>query len=293
MRICGLCKAALAAALSFGALSSPASAQCTVPNVLTNGQVADASEVMDNFNAVAECADEAVTPTGSPQSGEIAVFTGDQTVTSGDLTGDVTTSGSTTTTLAATGVTPGTYTNATVTVDTKGRITSAANGQVGGAGSSFTKFVVVNSGDSFIDVKLDADDGYAYHVVIKGYPSTDASLGFRVSSDDGATFYSGSSDYKYGSTGAANSINLVNGSNIGSGRITIVDFTLAGMNVVATEKIALTGSIFTVTSGSPVNVNAAIGGHNNGLPANNFNAFRIFVSAGSMNNFAVYVQRIY
>lgn len=38
------------------AVQSPAHASCTIPNTLTNGQVADATQVMANFNALANCA---------------------------------------------------------------------------------------------------------------------------------------------------------------------------------------------------------------------------------------------
>lgn len=279
----------LAASFAF---AGPATAACPVPNVLTNGQVADASEVMDNFNAVASCADAAVTPTGSPATGAIAVFTGPQTLTSGNLSGDVTTAGTTATSLAATGVTPGNYTNPSVTVDAKGRVTSINSGSVGSPGAGYTKFVVAAAGDSFIDVKLDLDDGYAYNVMVKGAPSADAVINLRVSSDNGTTFYAGASDYKYGSTGSASAISLTNGNAILSGRNTIANFVVAGMNVVAGDKIAATGTVFGVVSG-PANINGAIGGHNNGLAANNFNAIRVLVSAGNMNGFAVYVQKIY
>src|ERR1044072_7228481 len=77
--------------------AAPVAATCPVPHTISNGQVADATAVMDNFTALGDCA---TSTTGSPTNGSLTVFSGPKSITTGNLTGDVTTNGTTATTLA-------------------------------------------------------------------------------------------------------------------------------------------------------------------------------------------------
>ena len=90
--VLGLLPLVFALALSLF-LPARAEAACTVPYSITNGQVADATAVMGNFNALKGCADSAVTTTGTPAAGNVATFSSSGTITNGNLSGDCTTSG--------------------------------------------------------------------------------------------------------------------------------------------------------------------------------------------------------
>lgn len=227
------------------ALFGPAQAQqCTVPNAIANGQVADATKVMDNFNAVAACVDsarsDAVTHEGTPIAGEIAVFDSATGITGGDLTGDVTTFGGTATTLSATGVAPNTYSNPTITVDAKGRITAATSGS-GGSGAGGWAVIYSNNAISNPTPYVDIDvTGFGDAMVI-GRGVTSASSGYRgvyLSVDGGNTFFKTNGNYEaVAANGTLNSVFLGLNHNTSTSSARSFGGVIHGLNIAGTPKL--------------------------------------------------------
>lgn len=126
------------AASAAPAWIQPAETDLTFTDVTTNNSSTSkhgflkklsnsASEFMDgtgNWSTPAGAGN--VTTTGSPANGNLTKFSGATSITNGDLSGDVTTSGTLATTLANSGVTAGDYGSVITTVDAKGRITAVS-----------------------------------------------------------------------------------------------------------------------------------------------------------------------
>jgi hypothetical protein len=222
--------------LAAACMAAAAHAQCAVPNQLVNGQTADATQVMGNFNTLNNCINNA--PAGSANAVQVnsgsGTFAGVGPLTNGQLI------------IGTTGAAPQSATltagsNITIT-NGPGSITISASGGGGGgntvpllssftkAGSSSAAAQQVGGVNTPIQLEMPTNSGLQYNLLFVASPTTLYKL--RAQVNGVGTGIGTSGIYFYNGTAF---LGIEMGWDFGQNLRVISDATLTGSPTVLTE----------------------------------------------------------
>lgn len=277
----------------------------TMTLVAGTGMTITTDASTDTITFASSASGGTVTTTGSPASGNLTKFSGASSITNGDLSGDIATSGTLATVLATVNANVGSFGSATqvgtFTVSGKGLVTAAGNttvtpavGSITGLGTGVATFLATPSSANLISAVTDETGSGSlvfatsptFVTPALGTPSSGVATNLTGTAS-GLT--AGTVTTNANLTGAVTSVG--NATSLGSFTsaqlaTALTDETGSGANVFANSPVLVTPALGTPASGIATNLTGTAAGLTAGTVTTNANLTGDVTSVGNATTLA-------